>query len=61
LLVSVENAPSYRDVVSEVKAFLQMRIEAALKAGVKVFRVHDVWQNRQAADVAWVMRENKSS
>lgn len=24
-------------------------------AGVKVFRVHDVWQNRQAADVAWAM------
>ncbi len=22
-------------------------------AGVRVFRVHDVWQNRQAADVAW--------
>jgi dihydropteroate synthase len=22
-------------------------------AGVSVFRVHDVWQNRQAADVAW--------
>jgi dihydropteroate synthase len=30
-------------------------------AGVKVFRVHDVWQNRQAADVAWAMRKNKSS
>jgi dihydropteroate synthase len=26
--------------------------------GVKVFRVHDVWQNRQAADVAWAMRNN---
>lgn len=25
-------------------------------AGVKVFRVHDVWQNRQAADVAWAIR-----
>jgi dihydropteroate synthase len=24
-------------------------------AGVKVFRVHDVWQNRQAADVAWAI------
>jgi dihydropteroate synthase len=27
-------------------------------AGVKVFRVHDVWQNRQAADVAWAIRNN---
>lgn len=25
-------------------------------AGVKVFRVHDVWQNRQAADVAWAIQ-----
>jgi len=25
-------------------------------AGVRVFRVHDVWQNRQAADVAWAIR-----
>ena len=24
-------------------------------AGVKIFRVHDVWQNRQAADVAYAM------
>ena len=24
-------------------------------AGVKVFRVHDVWQNRQALDVAWAI------
>jgi dihydropteroate synthase len=30
-------------------------------AGVKVFRVHDVWQNRQAADVAWAIHKNKSS
>ena len=22
-------------------------------AGVKIFRVHDVWQNRQAMDVSW--------
>ncbi|MES9829587.1 MAG: dihydropteroate synthase [Candidatus Thiodiazotropha sp.] len=28
-------------------------------AGVKVFRVHDVWQNRQAADVAWAIRNEK--
>jgi dihydropteroate synthase len=28
-------------------------------AGVKVFRVHDVWQNRQAADVAWAMRNSE--
>jgi len=26
-----------------------------VQAGVKVFRVHDVWQNRQAADVAWAI------
>jgi dihydropteroate synthase len=25
-------------------------------AGVMIFRVHDVWQNRQAADVAWAIR-----
>lgn len=24
-------------------------------AGVKIFRVHDVWQNRQAIDVAWAI------
>lgn len=24
-------------------------------AGVKLFRVHDVWQNRQAADLAWAI------
>ena len=24
-------------------------------AGVKIFRVHDVWQNRQALDVAWAI------
>jgi len=28
-----------------------------VQAGVKVFRVHDVWQNRQAADVAWAIRQ----
>jgi hypothetical protein len=26
-------------------------------AGVKVFRVHDVWQNRQAADVVWAVQK----
>ena len=24
-------------------------------AGVKIFRVHDIWQNRQAMDVAWAI------
>ncbi len=24
-------------------------------AGVKIFRVHDIWQNRQALDVAWAI------
>jgi dihydropteroate synthase len=132
---SMQHAPTYRDVVSEVKSFLQARIEAALEAGVKdeavlldpgigfgkhkrhnlallaaleqigeigyplllgvsrkrfmgsicrqeqpealmpatcactalgvmagvkVFRVHDVWQNRQAADVAWAIQKNNS-
>ncbi len=28
-------------------------------AGVKLFRVHDVWQNRQAADVAWAIRRSR--
>jgi dihydropteroate synthase len=28
-------------------------------AGVKLFRVHDVWQNRQAADVAWAIRQSR--
>lgn len=130
---TMQHAPVYRDVVSEVKAFLEERIEAALRAGVKpeallldpgigfgkqkrhnlelladlgqigelgyplllgvsrkrfmgtisnqtqseqlipatcactalgvmagvkVFRVHDVWQNRQALDVAWAIRNN---
>ncbi|MES9862704.1 MAG: dihydropteroate synthase [Candidatus Thiodiazotropha sp. LLP2] len=26
-------------------------------AGVKIFRVHDVWQNRQAADVTWAIHQ----
>ncbi|MCG8488875.1 MAG: dihydropteroate synthase [Chromatiales bacterium] len=26
-------------------------------AGVDLFRVHDVWQNRQAADVAWAVQQ----
>ncbi len=30
-------------------------------AGVKVFRVHDVWQNRQAADVAWAILHGADS
>ena len=129
---TMQHAPVYGDVVSEVKSFLETRIEAALlagvkaeallldpgigfgkrknhnlqllanlrefvdlgfplllgvsrkgfmgsickvtqpaqlmpatcactalgvQAGVKVFRVHDVWQNRQAADVAWAIRQ----
>lgn len=24
-------------------------------AGIKIFRVHDVWQNRQAVDIAWAI------
>jgi dihydropteroate synthase len=127
---TMQIAPVYEDVVSEVKAFLEERVEAAIKAGVQpeallldpgigfgkgkwhnlqliaalqelgglgfplllgvsrkrfmgsicqvdepsqlmpatcactalgvaagvqVFRVHDVWQNRQAADVAWAI------
>jgi dihydropteroate synthase len=28
-------------------------------AGVKVFRVHDVWQNRQAADVVWEIQKKE--
>ncbi|MES9970412.1 MAG: dihydropteroate synthase [Candidatus Thiodiazotropha sp.] len=130
---TMQHAPTYRDVVSEVKSFLEGRVEAALgagikpesllldpgigfgkqkrhnlallaglkqigelgyplllgvsrkrfmgaisnriqpeqlipatcactalgvMAGVKVFRVHDVWQNRQALDVAWAIRNN---
>lgn len=131
---TMQHAPSYRDLVAEVKSFLQARVEAAqaagvkpeallldpgigfgkqkrhnlqllaelqqfselgyplllgasrkrfmgsishpaqpkalvpatcattalgVMAGVKVFRVHDVWQNRQAADVAWAIRNEK--
>ena len=26
-----------------------------VKAGVKIFRVHDIWQNRQALDVTWAI------
>ncbi|MEW8221246.1 MAG: dihydropteroate synthase [Candidatus Thiodiazotropha taylori] len=29
-------------------------------AGVELFRVHDVWQNRQAADVAWAIQQAKA-
>ncbi len=133
---TMQEAPVYQDVLSEVKAFLEKRVEAALRAGVKqkallldpgigfgkskshnlqllaqldringlgyplllgvsrkrfmgsictqrqpdqlipatcactalgvmagvkVFRVHDVWENRQAADVAWAIREHGSS
>ena len=28
-------------------------------AGVKMFRVHDVKENRQAADVAWAIRQSR--
>lgn len=28
-------------------------------AGVKIFRVHDVWQNRQAADVSYAIKKSK--
>ena len=28
-------------------------------AGVKIFRVHDVWQNRQAADVSYAIKMSK--
>lgn len=27
-------------------------------AGVKIFRVHDIWQNRQAIDVAWAIKKS---
>ncbi len=30
-----------------------------VQAGVKIFRVHDVKENRQAADVAWTILNNK--
>jgi len=30
-------------------------------AGVKLFRVHDVKENRQAADVAWAIRQSRKS
>ncbi len=131
---TMQQAPAYEDVVSEVKAFLASRVDAALQAGVrrealildpgigfgkrkvhnlellaaldqfvelglpvllgvsrkgfmgsvcdlieparlmpatcactalgvmagvKLFRVHDVWQNRQAADVAWAIRQSR--
>lgn len=29
-------------------------------AGVKLFRVHDVKENRQAADVAWAIRQSRA-
>jgi dihydropteroate synthase len=129
---TMQHAPSYQDVLSEVVSFMQSRIEAAIKAGVSkdqivldpgigfgkrrahnltllarlkqikalgyplmlgvsrkrfmgkicdvedprqlvaatcsctalgvmagvdLFRVHDVWQNRQAADVAWAIQQ----
>jgi dihydropteroate synthase len=28
-------------------------------AGVKLFRVHDVKENRQAADVAWAIEQRR--
>ena len=30
-------------------------------AGVRIFRVHDVWQNRQVVDVAWAIRNRTPS
>lgn len=30
-----------------------------VQAGAKIFRVHDVWQNRQAADTAYAILKNK--
>ncbi len=31
-----------------------------VEAGVKIFRVHDVWQNRQAADVSFAIKQVSS-
>jgi len=28
-------------------------------AGVKIFRVHDIWQNRQALDVTWAIKSSR--
>jgi len=30
-----------------------------VEAGAKIFRVHDVWQNRQAADVSYAIKSSK--
>jgi len=29
-----------------------------VKAGVNIFRVHDIWQNRQALDVSWAIQNS---
>jgi dihydropteroate synthase len=32
-----------------------------IMAGVRMFRVHDVRENRQAADVAWAIKQSRQS
>ena len=45
---------------SELVTATAITTALGVMAGVKLFRVHDVKENRQAADVAWAIRQTKN-
>ena len=44
---------------SELVAATAVTTALGVMAGVRIFRVHDVKENRQAADVAWAIRQSR--
>ena len=48
------------DHPSELVTATAVTTALGVMAGVKIFRVHDVKENRQAADVAWAIKQRKS-
>jgi dihydropteroate synthase len=47
------------DEPSELVTATAVTTALGVIAGVRIFRVHDVKQNRQAADVAWAIRQSR--
>lgn len=46
--------------LSELVTATAVTTALGVMAGVKLFRVHDVKENRQAADVAWAIRQSRA-
>lgn len=44
---------------SELVTATAVTTALGIMAGVQIFRVHDVWENRQAADVAWAIKQSR--